>query len=401
MNSGQQVGSISSWAVGDQVVVMHLFSTDDVESFANLTGDRNPIHSDSEFAAKAGIGRPVIHGMLAASFISSLIGNRIPGPGALWLSFNIDWLKPIRVNDNVKFVASVTAVHESSETLDLKIRGLDAASEDPHFEAKATVALPAQQVRDVAAAPGVADPLEGKRFIITGGGGGVGSAAAQMIAGQGGRLTLLGRDVGRMRSVAESLGPSCDGLMSIDLRDARSIEKSCRAILDEGRIDGIVHTAAAPLIPIRLDERDAREELEAQLEVGPTALQILTQQLRSGMNVGASICAVLSQDILDMPVEGHGAYTAAKFATLGLIRSLAVELGRDGIRANAVSASMMSTMFTENVSPSIKRIEASRNPMRQLCTPQDVASAIVFLLGPHAAFVNGANIPVTGGIAAG
>ena len=82
--------SINNWIKGDFRTITHQFTEDDVNTFSNLTGDNNPLHMDSNYASTTAAGGRVVHGMLAASFISTLVGVKIPGQGALWNDFQIN-----------------------------------------------------------------------------------------------------------------------------------------------------------------------------------------------------------------------------------------------------------------------------------------------------------------------
>jgi len=88
-------------SVGDNAQLVHKITLNDVEKFINLTGDDNKLHFDNDFARKTEFKKPVVHGMLGASFISTLIGTKLPGDGALWYSQTLEFLRPVRINDTV------------------------------------------------------------------------------------------------------------------------------------------------------------------------------------------------------------------------------------------------------------------------------------------------------------
>ena len=115
------------------------------------------------------------------------------------------------------------------------------------------------------------------------------------------------------------------------------------------------------------------------------------------MHDGGVIIAVLSQAMLDVPPPKLSAYVSAKLATWGLVRAYAAELGPKGVRCNAVSPGMMDTPYTREMPVRVKQVEAASNPSRRLCRPEDVADAILYLASSRAGFVNGVNLPVTGG----
>ncbi|MGH7706790.1 MAG: MaoC family dehydratase [Vulcanimicrobiaceae bacterium] len=80
----------------------------DVAAFAEATGDRNPVHLDAAFAATTRFGRPIAHGMLTASFISALLGGTFPGPGTIYVSQSLSFVRPVYVGDTLDVVATVT-----------------------------------------------------------------------------------------------------------------------------------------------------------------------------------------------------------------------------------------------------------------------------------------------------
>ena len=87
------------------------FHVDDaaIEAFGVASGDRNPIHFDDAAGAASRFGGRVAHGMLTAAFISALIGNELPGPGAIYLSQQLRFLAPVRPDDDVRCRVEVTA----------------------------------------------------------------------------------------------------------------------------------------------------------------------------------------------------------------------------------------------------------------------------------------------------
>jgi 3-hydroxybutyryl-CoA dehydratase len=73
----------------------------DVTGFAELTGDHNPVHLDPVFAANTLFGQRVAHGIMSAALISAVLGTRLPGPGAVYLSQNLRFLKPVFLGDTI------------------------------------------------------------------------------------------------------------------------------------------------------------------------------------------------------------------------------------------------------------------------------------------------------------
>ena len=111
--------------VGLEAVIEHTITEADVEAFAELTGDRNPLHLDPAFAARTQFGRPIAHGMLSASFVSTAIGMALPGPGALWTGLSIRFERPVFAGDAITVLVRVRHRSEATRTLvlDISVRG--------------------------------------------------------------------------------------------------------------------------------------------------------------------------------------------------------------------------------------------------------------------------------------
>ena len=91
----------------------------DIDAFAAVSGDHNPVHLDEAFAATTQFGGRIAHGMLSASFISALIASRLPGPGAIYLSQTLKFLRPVRIGDTVVTRAEVTDIDASKARVTL------------------------------------------------------------------------------------------------------------------------------------------------------------------------------------------------------------------------------------------------------------------------------------------
>jgi len=95
--------------VGDAAEMRKTIADEDVRAFAELTGDRNPVHLDEEYAARTRFGRRIAHGMLGASLISAVLANELPGRGTVYLSQTLKFTAPVFLGDTV--TARVTVKH--------------------------------------------------------------------------------------------------------------------------------------------------------------------------------------------------------------------------------------------------------------------------------------------------
>lgn len=97
-------------AVGQRATLMRTVMSSDVVGFAELTGDRNPIHLSEHFAAKTRFGGRIAHGLYTASLISAVLGTTLPGPGAVYLSQTLHFRAPVRIGDVVSVGVEVSAL---------------------------------------------------------------------------------------------------------------------------------------------------------------------------------------------------------------------------------------------------------------------------------------------------
>jgi 3-hydroxybutyryl-CoA dehydratase len=103
----------SNFFVGQSASLVRTVSAEDVEAFAALTGDTNPIHLDEDVASKSRFGRRVAHGMLVASYVSTLLGTKFPGTGTIYVSQTLTFVRPVFLGDTLTVTATITTYRSS------------------------------------------------------------------------------------------------------------------------------------------------------------------------------------------------------------------------------------------------------------------------------------------------
>ena len=106
--------------VGDKASVTKQITDDDIRAFADLTGDYNPVHLDDKFAAGTRFGRRIAHGMISAGLISSVLANKLPGTGTVYLSQSLSFVAPVFPGDTVTAQVTVTKVREDKPIVTLE-----------------------------------------------------------------------------------------------------------------------------------------------------------------------------------------------------------------------------------------------------------------------------------------
>ena len=246
------------------------------------------------------------------------------------------------------------------------------------------------------------------RVIVTGAASGIGRATCL-------RLARDGRAGGRPAKIAAvDVGPSAgldsliDELAKLDAEavpvhaDMATADAPARAVETAvgrfGGLDGVVSNAGinrpGSLVQYSVDDWDR------VFAVNTRATWLLAKAAHPALKAAHGAIVAVGSMSGTNPHANLGAYGPSKAAVIMLVQVLAQELGRDGIRVNAVSPGMVRTGMTAKVYAD-ERIAAERDalvPLGRVATPEDIADVIAFLLGPDARYVNGHDLVVDGGI---
>lgn len=240
--------------------------------------------------------------------------------------------------------------------------------------------------------------LDGKVVLVTGGGGDVGMAVASHVVRAGGLPVLADVDGERATGAAQTVGGRA---IRLDVSD----EVSLRAATDEltGLRDGcygVVHCAGiAQITPFLEHDPATWDRLYRVNQWGPARL---TQLLLPAMTAaGGGRVVFISSDSARAGAAGEAVYAATKAALLGLAKSLAREHARNGITVNLVCPGPieghMAARHAQDNSEHLARLTRAI-PLRRLATPDDVAAAIGWLIGPHGGYVTGQTLSISGGL---
>lgn len=381
---------------GDTQSLVREIRAEDIRRFVEMTGDDNPLHVDPAYAETTPYKEVVVHGMLGASFLSTLIGTKLPGPGALWVSQSFDFRLPVRVGDALTVSAKVLRKHARDRLLELETVITNQHNQVVlHGQGKVKLLDPPklQQASD-ARVPRVA--------LITGGAGGIGRAIAKRLAADG-HAVVIGYHESRERAqalVRELSAQNAPALaVRADLsRDGGAMELHTAACAAYGGVSVLVNGASPRIVPKSIDEL-RWGDVSQQLDVQVRAALAMVQACKPGMVAArhGRIINITSQALDAEPVAGWTAYALAKGCLAVFTRYLAAELGPSGITVNAVSPGMTDTTFISSVSEKQQLIAARKTPLRRLADPADIAAAVAYLASEGAAYVTGQTLRVNGG----
>jgi NAD(P)-dependent dehydrogenase (short-subunit alcohol dehydrogenase family) len=245
-----------------------------------------------------------------------------------------------------------------------------------------------------------------RHVLITGGGTGIGAAIAQALSDQGAKLTLVGRKLPPLQTVANNL-PQAQAIIC-DVTDPASVATAFeQAAATFGPIEILVNNAgAAPTAPFhKLTATDWREVMAVNLDGVFNCTSAVINEMRAvGWGRIVNVASTAS-------LQGYAyvsAYSAAKHGVLGLTRSLALETATKGITVNAVCPGYTDTDIVRNSVAQImektgrNETEALKsftdsNPQGRLIQPEEVAATVQWLCSEHARSVTGQAISVSGG----
>ncbi|MEM1198716.1 MAG: MaoC family dehydratase [Pseudomonadota bacterium] len=111
---------IEDLSTGMQANSSRVTSREDIDLFANVSGDTNPLHLDETYAATTMFNGCIAHGMLSASYISKVLGTQLPGPGAVYLSQSLKFKAPVRPGDQVDTQVEITGLDETRRRVTLQ-----------------------------------------------------------------------------------------------------------------------------------------------------------------------------------------------------------------------------------------------------------------------------------------
>ncbi len=383
--------------VGLTAELNHVITEKDIQDFVNLTGDDNRLHTDSKYAAKTELKKPVAHGMLGASFISTIIGTKIPGDGALWFSQSLEFIAPVRVDDSIKVKVEVIKKHSKSRIIELKTDIYN------QYRQKVTQGIAKVKIVEQEVEPVVVSNEIKKRQValVVGGSGGIGSATVIALANAGYDLAI---HYHKNRDSAEKVLSKLQNISieaciwGCDVTDQEDVKNMIEGVTRRlGKISILINcsTQFVPYIKFNdLKWTDFESHWHNQIRGTFNLIKAVTPNMEED-RFGKII--LIDSKYVDAPETNLLPYITSKSALRGFSKSIALDLATKGILVNMVSPGMTNTDLISDVPERTRMVAAAKTPLRRLASSKDVANVIVFLSSNNSNYLCGETIRVNGG----
>ncbi|MBB6216428.1 3-oxoacyl-[acyl-carrier protein] reductase [Anaerosolibacter carboniphilus] len=397
LNDSQKfsITPFESFTLNDKAELTHEITQKDVDTFAELTGDYNPLHLDPSFARRTRFRKPVVYGMLSASFISTMIGMLLPGKGALWVSQTIEFLHQVYVGDTIHITATIKQISKSVRTL---VLGVEIKNQHNQL-----VIVGESKVK-LTELEGEEQQMEDDRKIvlITGGTRGIGAEVAYNLSKKGHTVILnyvnSDQEAFNVVKEIESEGGRAYPFKA-DISNWDEVEDMFKKIEEDiGAVEAVVH-CAAPKNEIKafdqLEWNEVQKHIDIQLKGAFNCVKAsIANMIEARFGSFIFIGSIASDGV---PPLHQTDYIIAKSALTTFARSMAVEYGPKGIRFNIVAPGMTQTDRIGNMPDKSKILVKMQTPLRRLAEPSDIAGVVSFLLEPGARYITGETIRVCGG----
>lgn len=391
-------GDFDAIRVGDTASVIKKIEVEDIRRFVEMTGDSNPLHIDRTFAQTTPFKDIVVHGMLGASFISTVIGTKLPGKGAMWVSQSLEFLLPVRLGDEINVTCTVVKKHDNQRLLEIDtviVNQNKQAVLRGNGSVKVMQSDQTHEEHEKQPLPRVA--------IVTGGSGGIGSAICRGLAESGFKVIVNfnsnASDADNLCSQIEEAGGIAKAVQA-DISTVDGAKTLVReAIRHFGGVGVLVNNAAPRVGPMALKDMEW-EDFQKHIDVQVKGTFLLCKEALPHMvgNRQGRIINIVSQEIDGNPTPKWSAYALGKNGIATISRYLAAEYGPLGICVNCVSPGMTETNMLGDIPEKTRLITARQTPLRKLAKAEDIAGTAVFLASDEASHITGQVLKVNGGM---
>jgi len=396
-----QIKKFEDIKVGEEVEFIVKVTESDINNFADLVGDYNPIHVDEIFARKQFGGR-IAHGMLVASHFSTLIGMYLPGQNALYLSQECRFLKPVKINEIIKIRGVVISKSATVNILTIKTQVLNQYNE-LLVDGKASVmVLEKSEEEKPSYKEEVKMDISNKVALVTGSSRGIGASTAVLLAKNNASVIInynkSKEDADKVVKLIKSFNGKAKAIKA-DVTNQSEVHQMIDIAKDTfGSIDILVNNASLNVLSkafVHTTWDDFQRDIDVIIKGAFNCTQAVLKDMIEKKY--GKIINIITTATIGTPPTQWCEYVTAKSGLIGFSKALAAELGPMGIRVNMVFPGLTETSLTAHLPPRFKDVVAHQTPLKRIAKPDDIAKVILFLASEASDYLTGVSIPVCGG----
>jgi 3-oxoacyl-[acyl-carrier protein] reductase len=240
--------------------------------------------------------------------------------------------------------------------------------------------------------------LSGMTALVTGASGGLGSAIAKALAGQGARLAVSGSNVEKLERIRQELGGD-HVAVACNLADGEAVDRLVPQVVEAlgGKLDILVNNAGVTRdnLLMRMKDEEFDEVLKINLEA---AFRLMRAAARPMMKARFGRIISITSVVGVTGNPGQANYVASKAALIGMTKAVAQELASRSITVNCIAPGFMTSAMTDALDERQRESILSRIPMGQMGSGGDIGAATVYLASREAGYVTGQTLHVNGGM---
>ncbi|PJK00906.1 3-oxoacyl-ACP reductase [Lysobacteraceae bacterium NML91-0213] len=241
-------------------------------------------------------------------------------------------------------------------------------------------------------------PLQGEIALVTGASRGIGAAIADTLAAQGATVIGTATSEAGAQAIGTRLQAAGGHGRVLDVADAASVEALVDAVTKEfGAVSILVNNAGITRDNLLMRMKD--EDWQAILDTNLSSVYRMSKAVMRGMMKARKGRIINIASVIGVTGNaGQANYAAAKAGVIGFSKSLAKEIGSRGVTVNVVAPGFIDTDMTRSLPEDAKNALLGQIALGRLGEPADIANAVAFLAGPHAAYITGETLHVNGGM---
>ncbi len=385
---------------GKKFVLRKKITKKDIKNFSKLSGDTNPIHMDHNYAKKMGFGKIVAHGMLSESFISSIIGNYLPGPGSLWAEKKIKFLKLVREGDELELISEIEKIHTGNNIAIINVKAFNQYKELV-FDSSNIIVLPkdSKNIKHKKIEKNKKNkPIKAKKnlAVVLGASGDIGIAVTKKLLNNG--FNVLGfylsnnSELKKLKNKNKNLR-----YFNLNLQNKNSVYK-CLKLIKKNIPTHLINCSTPKIYTINFEKISKNDFDHYFGNTLPNFFTIIQECVKKFKMIKSGNIIDVSSVYLKLPERNLLPYITFKGSMSALIKSLSIELANYNIRANSVMAGVTDTQQISDMSNKQKLLIAAKTPLQRIAKAEDVANTIYFLSSKESDFITGSIIDVNGGI---